>query len=729
MSNIRVDVDKFDGSGDYRIWRKKIRALLAHNKLLRVLSEPIEWPENTSKSTQEELLETATGLIIFNLSDAIIRLVDKEDIKLANSGENEALSDENQAIIILNSLPESYKEVKNAIKYGRTEITLEEVISPLKSKDLEIKNEKHGGSNGEVNFSRGRPNQRKHGHYKSKSHSRDHHKGKSHNKGRSNSKEPTDPTGCYNCGKPGHFKRDCYFLNKGKPNKYKGQGENSNSKPNFHKNNQANYGDGYESVDSGEVYIVASSFKDEWILDSGCTFHMTNDKSYMFDYRESKGGKVILGNNQTCEIKGSGSIRFKMYDGIVRTLTAVRYVPNLSRNLISISVLDDLGVVSKVEAGHMKLSRGALTIMKGIKNGGLYYLQGSPISSCNITTHNDKEEEIATLWHRRLGHISERGLQLMSEQQLLGKDKVSKLDFCEHCILGKHHRLKFTAGTHNSKRILEYVHSDLWGPEKISTHGGCSYFLSIVDDYSRKVWIYLLKNKNDAFTKFKHWKLLVENLTNEKLKTLRTDNGLEFCNNEFDLYCKENGLQRHRTVRITPQQNGVAERMNRTILNKVRCMLLQSGLSQGFWGEAALTAVHLINRSPSRAIEGKTPEEKWSGKPPNLSHLKVFGCAAYAHQSIGKLEPRALKCVFLGYPEGVKGYRLWVKEKGGFKTMNSRDVIFQENIFPCLHNEKSSAGIEDTNPAGTNLEVKTGSNQVEQNEDTPGMVQVEPNQS
>ena len=144
-----------------------------------------------------------------------------------------------------------------------------------------------------------------------------------------------------------------------------------------------------------------------------------------------------------------------------------------------------------------------MVIMKGIKKEGLYYLIGELIAKSHITVAESPEDSKAILWHRRLDHISERGLQIVKDQQLLGKDKVSKVDFCEYCILGKHHRLKFKTGTHKTKSILEYIHSDLWGPEKTATHGGNVYFMSIVDDFSRKVWLFLLKHKNEAFIKFK----------------------------------------------------------------------------------------------------------------------------------------------------------------------------------------------------------------------------------
>ena len=147
----------------------------------------------------------------------------------------------------------------------------------------------------------------------------------------------------------------------------------------------------------------------------------------------------------------------------------------------------------------------------------------------------------------------------MNKLNVFGKDIVTKLDFCENCILGKQHRLSFNLSTYKSKSILDYVHANLWGPAKVQTQGGNRYFISIIDDYSRKVWICLLKQKNDAFVEFKQWKLLVENQTNKQVKALRTDNGLKFCNVEFDEFCKNNGILRHRTVKHTPQQNGVAE--------------------------------------------------------------------------------------------------------------------------------------------------------------------------
>ncbi|TXG73297.1 hypothetical protein EZV62_001876 [Acer yangbiense] len=131
-----------------------------------------------------------------------------------------------------------------------------------------------------------------------------------------------------------------------------------------------------------------------------------------------------------------------------------------------------------------------------------------------------KNSDKGVLWHMRLGHMSERGLCELSKKHLLGGDQVTKLDFYENCVLGKQHKLSFTTAQHNTKEVTEYAHSNLWRPAKVPTHGGSNCFLSLIDNYFRKVWIYLLKSKDQALDSFKAWKKLVENQTSKKVKTL-----------------------------------------------------------------------------------------------------------------------------------------------------------------------------------------------------------------
>ena len=174
-------------------------------------------------------------------------------------------------------------------------------------------------------------------------------------------------------------------------------------------------------------------------------------------------------------------------------------------------------------------------------------------------------------------------------------------------MFGKATRQKFNSGKHETKQTLDYVHSNLWGLSQVPFHGGARYFITFIDDYSKRVWVYVLKHKSEAFERFKEWTALMETQIENKLKRLRTNNGLEFCSSDFENFCKSKGIARHRTVRHTPQQNGLAERMNRTLIEKVICMLFNANLSKHFWAKAVNTTAYLINRSPSSALDFKTP--------------------------------------------------------------------------------------------------------------------------
>ena len=415
---------------------------------------------------------------------------------------------------------------------------------------------------------------------------------------------------------------------------------------------------------------------------------------------------MLMGNNAVCKVVGIGAIKIKMHDGIVRTLSDVRHIPELKKNLISLGTLDSNGCTYKAGGGVMRISKGALVVMKGLKQNGLYFLQGSTITGAAAVSSSDSDSEITKLWHMRLGHMSERGMDELTKQGLLCGQKTGKLDFCEHCIFGKQCRVKFRTAVHRTKGTLDYIHSDLWGPSRVPSLGGGLYMLTFIDDYSRKVWVYILKHKHEAFAQFKQWKAMVEKQTGKQLKRLRTDNGLEFCNSAFNEFCKNEGIVRHRTVRNTPQQNGVAERMNRTILEKTRCILSNAGLPRKFWAEAVNTACYLINRSPSTAIECKTPVEVWSGAPADYTNLRIFGCPAYAHVNDGKLEPRARKCIFLGYADGVKGYRLWCLDGKSPRCIISRDVTFDESAMLKPKECQDAGKVEDQNGVSKQVELE-----------------------
>ena len=175
-----------------------------------------------------------------------------------------------------------------------------------------------------------------------------------------------------------------------------------------------------------------------------------------------------------------------------------------------------------------------------------------------------------------------------------------------------------------------------------------------------------MKHKDEEFQRFVEWKALVEKSSGHQVKVLRTDNGGEYTSTQFEDFLKADGIRHERTVPKTPEQNGVAERLNRTLVETTRSMLIDAKLPQQFWAEALSTAVYLKNRSPTKAVDGMTSCGAWTRKKPKVAHLRVFGCEAYAHipkDERRKLDPKARKCVLLGYGEETKGYRFYDPEK------------------------------------------------------------------
>ena len=443
------------------------------------------------------------------------------------------------------------------------------------------------------------------------------------------------------------------------------------------------------------MYLASSSTHadhEAWLIDSGASFHMTPHREWFCEYEKYDGGNVFLGNDSTTRIIGKGRVKLRLIDGRIRTLPGVLHIPGMARNLISVSKMEDAGVKTVFEQGTCRMVRGAMVLMRGVRFGTLYKLLGSTISDeCNSSIVPDIEVEEertptvsgekAMLWHQRLGHIGEKGLRLLHGKGMVeGMSNFSlDFDFCEHCLYGKQNRVRFPSGATRAEGILQLVHSDVFGPVSVPSLGKSMYYVSFIDDFSRKTWIYFLRKKSEVFDRFKEFKALVENQTEKQIKVLRTDNGGEFCGNDLEEFCKKCGIARQKTTPYTPQQNGVAERMNRTLMEKARCMLSGAGIGQEFWAEAVGTACYLVNRSPSSALGDKTPQEVWTGKEPSLTHLKVFGCDAYVHvpkENRSKLDKKAEKCIFIGYKDGLKGYKLWNPETK--KVVYSRDVVFRE---------------------------------------------------
>ena len=222
------------------------------------------------------------------------------------------------------------------------------------------------------------------------------------------------------------------------------------------------------------------------------------------------------------------------------------------------------------------------------------------------------------------------------------------------------------------------IYSDVCGPFEVKSLGGNSYFVSFIDEFTRKMWIYLIKQKSEVFNIFKKFKLLSEKQSDKVIKVLRTDGGGEYNSHEFQVFCDEEGIIHEVTSSYTPQHNGVAERRNRTILNMARSMMKRKGMPHYFWGEATFTAVYILNRCPTKRLQGYTPEEAWSEKKPSVSHFRIFGSLCFRHvpeQNRKKLDDKAEPMILIGYhPTGA--YKLYDPRMR--KVVISRDVLIDE---------------------------------------------------
>ena len=251
---------------------------------------------------------------------------------------------------------------------------------------------------------------------------------------------------------------------------------------------------------------------------------------------------------------GVGIVRIKMFDEIVRMLADVKHVPDLKRNLISLSTLDSKGSKYTSEGGALKVSKGALVVMKGQKRtANLYILYGTTITGDAVVASKSMTDgDVTRLWHMRLGHMSENGMNGLSRRGLFDGQSKSKLKFCEHCFYRKQRQVKFFNGILNTKGTFDCLHSNLWRPSKVPSNEGANYMFSIIDDFSRRVWSFFFKHKSDVFATFKEWKIMIEKQTRKQIECLPTNNGLKICSEEFNALCRSKGIVIHHTMVGTP---------------------------------------------------------------------------------------------------------------------------------------------------------------------------------
>ena len=422
--------------------------------------------------------------------------------------------------------------------------------------------------------------------------------------------------------------------------------------------------------------------KETWIIDTGASNHMTGNLKLLQELKNVQGCPVGLPDGQKVVATKEGTTTL---EGGLK-INNVLYVPKLNCSLISVTQLIDETncIVQFTNSLCVIQDRTSRTLIGlGERIDGLYYFRG---------IRHEKAFKVDAmmsldLWHKRMGHPSLKITELVSNTSSKNNNYGNKA--CDVCQRAKQTRDSFPLSNHKAASAFDLVHCDLWGPYKTPSSCGAYYFLTIVDDYFRAIWIFLLLDKKEVSRALMNFIAIIERQYEKQVKMIRSDNGTEFtCLRTKFLEC---GIMFQTSCTGTPQQNGRVERKHRHILNVARALRFQGNLPLSFWGECIMTAGYLINRTPTPLLNGKTPYEVLNGKPPSYDHLRVFGSLCYAHNQGwkgDKFATRSKKCVFVGYPHGKKGWKLFDLDTNTYFV--SIDVDFFEVEFPFENNDRSN---------------------------------------
>ena len=441
-----------------------------------------------------------------------------------------------------------------------------------------------------------------------------------------------------------------------------------------------------------------------WCLDSGCNAHCTPHRELIENFRETEGVMTVAKKNEPCAVKGVGSVTMKLLDefgGYTLLLSEVYWVPDSSDNLVSVRQLEKRGIKFTIDNGVFSAYNKAngeeilCATVAGSQDDLYMFYVDYYVQECNA----DRNESVSgvkvdnavsisankvvtkEIWHKRFAHAN----------NLPSKDFIPR---------GKANKLPYPDRPCRSEKILDLVFSDecIVQPE---TKNGSKCFITFTDDCTRYCKTFVLMSKSESFNAFVAYKSKTENFQSRRIKAFQTDNGREYINKVFERVIEECGIKHRKSVPGAHGQMGISERQNRTLLTMARCMLIESGLPDDFWGEAVMTACYIRNRCESRAIENQIPFELWHNRKlssEELRFMKVFGCQAWMtveNVKSHKMKDRAEECVMIGYPDDRRGYRLWHLEKK--RVFESRDVRFCEDVLPMRKGKISASLVNETN--------------------------------
>jgi len=485
---------------------------------------------------------------------------------------------------------------------------------------------------------------------------------------------------CYYCGKPGHIKAECR----------KRMREEANSS-------------GARPVVALMASLGLGGIEDKkriWALDSGASRHVTPYAELLDEMIKLDSAVIItLANNEKAVAQYAGSIKMTAHKtGIPIMLRDVLYVPDMGVNLFSVQQAAAFGAHVKFSSGGGVVMKGGEQLIKAKGSGGLYTFTvdyGERVTALVAATRETPE-----LWHRRFGHLGYNSLAKLPN--MVTGINVGAAEFramqqaalCPSCALGKQNRLPFPAAASSGsskEQPLGLVHMDVCGPMPVASLGGSRYVATFLDDYTRLSVIIPVATKSVVQHIVKNVLNELETQSGNPVKAVRTDRGGEYLNAELKTYLQSKGIVHEMTAPYTPEQNGAAERLNRTLVERTRAMLLDADLDEKLWAEAMMTANYIRNRSPT-TDKTKTPLEMFYKAKPDVTMMRTFGCRAYV------LIPKILRCkldpvsqpgIFVGYEPHSKAYRILLEDK--HKITVSRDVLFDETTVKSGGDEAAAA--------------------------------------
>lgn len=453
--------------------------------------------------------------------------------------------------------------------------------------------------------------------------------------------------------------------------------------------------------------LPGKNFKPRFILDTAATRHIVCDKNFLTAFVEYK-TIVRWGNAKNIQINGKGDLYIRFSNNkIVYKLKDCLYMPEIGVNIISQPSLQ-ADLVTTFHGNKCQISSDGKIIAQGQKFRNLFYLDIDNIimpteiyhldqnakHDCPPGTHmrdistakdtDNKTIDISDL-HHRMGHIGYNNL-LRVMHNTNGYSKLNnlsktRLQDCEICLQGKFSNKINKSSSDREFSYLEKISSDICGPISPCTYDNFKYFITFLDIKTRYLEIKLLRSKDEAYDAFLQYSNIYENNANNKrIRILATDNGSEYVNKRFRSLLNHKGIVHQLSPTYTKEPNGIIERINRTIINKIRCLLAHANLPKYLWGEACITATYLYNRTPHSSLDFKTPFEMKYGEKPNISNLKTFGSMTFFKNKgnhIKKLDDKALRGILVGFNENL----CKIFNPSTRKCLWSRDFHILENKF------------------------------------------------